>query len=108
MKLLIDTVICLDYAYRSDSENFEEDSQEEFHYVVESCKEILEDFSVQHSFVNNYTSCSLILNVQKIVLDEIDMNTLFYEVLSQFDTDFKITYSTLGGEGCDFSMRLSV
>ena len=108
MKLLIDTVMCLDYAYRSGSENFEKDSQEEFNYLVERCKEILEYFSVQHSFVNNYTSCSLILDVQKIVLDDVDMNTLFYEVLSQFDTDFKITYSTLGVKGCDFSMRLSV
>ena len=42
--------------------------------------------------------------VQKVVLDELCMNTLFHEVL--FLLDYELKYAGLGGKGCGFSLCL--
>ena len=65
MKLLIQKPISLYYLYASDPEDFEDDALEEFDDLVKDCSEILDELAVQYSFVNNYTSCYLILHTQK-------------------------------------------
>lgn len=41
----------------------------------------------------------------KNYLDEIDMNIVFSEIYSTFD-NIHIEYAGLGGEGCEFSLRM--
>ena len=108
MKLLIDEVLIFYYYYECSSCDFEDDTLEEFNDRVNNQGAILDRFCIHHTFVNNYTNCTLVIYPQKITLDEVDINTLLYEVLMSFDTKFKITYKPLGGEGCHLSLMLSV
>ena len=108
MKLLIQKPISLYYLYASGPEDFEDDALEEFDDLVKDCSEILDELAVQYSFVNNYTSCYLILHTQKINLEETDMNTLFYYVLNTFDTKIRLRYVARGGMGCDMCLELEV
>ena len=108
MKLLIQKPISLSYLYASGPENFENNALEEFNDLVQDCSEILDELAVQYSFVNNYTSCELILHAQKINLEEVDMNTLFYYVLNTFDTRIRLRYVARGGMGCDMCLELEV
>lgn len=63
---------------------------------------ILKNFSVSY-FVSS--SKHIIIKEQKINLDEKDMNILFYHIFSEAK-DTIISYSPLGAEGCEFSMRI--
>ena len=42
--------------------------------------------------------------VQKVVLNELCMNTLFHEAL--FLLEYELDYAGLGGKGCDFSLEM--
>ena len=59
------------------------------------------------SYAVDYTGAGAVVSVhqQKIVLSEVDMNTLFFDFLENMFTT-KISYAPLGGEGCEFAMRL--
>ena len=106
MKMLIQKQINLMHCYDAGSENFEEEAYEIYESFVDNELAILDRFGVQYAFVNNYMHCSLTLYEQKIVLDEYNMNTLFFDVLGSFDNDCCIRYVPLGGAGCDFCIEL--
>ena len=59
--------------------------------------EILNRFSV--NYIKNEV---LIISPQKVTINEINMNTLFSEVLF----GIPISYGFIGGEGCEFSLRI--
>ena len=108
MKLLINDNLTFYYLYKSGPENFEENALEEFNDFIENEGAILDEFCIHHTFVNNYTSCYLLIYPQKVSLDEFNMNTLFSDVLRSFDTPYSLEYAWLGGKGCEFSLRLCI
>jgi len=108
MKLLINEQLTLTYLYDCQPESFEEDASELYNDFLENEIKILQAFNVDHAFINNYTSCNLILYPQKVTLDEVAMNTLFSCVLQSFDTPYNIRYVCLGYMGCDFSFELFI
>ena len=68
----------------------------------EYIEKLLKDFSIYHKFNHTETGCELAIPVQKIVLDEWQMNHFFHDVLFYFK--YRVDYAHLGGEGCDFSL----
>lgn len=58
--------------------------------------DLLKQYSVYHSINSDHIK----IPVQKIVLDEYDMNILFDEIL--YGVDVRVT--PLGGAGCDFCL----
>lgn len=73
--------------------------------VIDSIKEICEKFSVWCKEHNPEEQLPLVIMAQKVVLDEYDMNELFYEVISNVDMAYKTTrYGALGSAGCDFTV----
>ena len=106
MKMLIQKQINLMHCYDAGSENFEDEAYEIYESFVDNELAILDRFNVQYAFVNNYTHCSLTLYEQKIVLDEVNMNILFFDVLGSFDDNYNIRYLPMGGAGCDFCIEL--
>lgn len=108
MKILINKQLILSYHYDCQPESFEEEALELYNGFLDNEIRILKSLNIDHAFINNYTSCNLILYPQKITLDEVDMNTLFSCVLESFGTLYKIRYSRLGYTGCDFSIELFI
>lgn len=106
MKMLIQKQINLIHCYDANSENFEDEAYEIYESFVDNELTILDKFGVRCVLVNNYTHCSLTLYQQKIVLDEYDMNILFFDVLDSFDNKYNIRYLPIGGTGCDFCIEL--
>lgn len=75
--------------------------KEDVEYVVN----LLKQNSVFHT-VKTEDLCYVVeILTQKVTLDEITMNTLFYEVLCF--TEHKLGYGHLGGRGCDFCLELT-
>jgi hypothetical protein len=107
MKMLIQKQINLIHCYAAGSENFEEEAYEIYESFVDNELAILDRFNVQYAFVNNYMHCSLTLYEQKIVLDEYNMNILFFDVLDSFDTNYNIRYLPIGGAGCELCIELT-
>lgn len=68
-------------------------------HLEDDYKEILKEFTVfyredaEHIFIEE----------QKIVLNETQINTLFYDF---FEDNVEIKYAYLGGRGCDLSLSL--
>lgn len=78
-----------------------EDAKEEFsevHSLLDSC-------SIHHGISISETKIEFIIYQQKITLDEFVMNNLFFNVVHRY-FDFNLSYGGLGGEGCDFSLRI--
>lgn len=67
-------------------------------------EETLNRFGVHYQTVMDSTTCAITIPVQKIVLDEYNMNTLFHEVLCFIE--HSLIYAPLGGEGCDFAVEI--
>lgn len=82
MKLLINKELTLD--------DFNEDDKYQL--------KLLKRFSVYHVSYSDHIK----LPVQKIVLDEYDMNVLFDEIL--YGVGVRVT--PLGGAGCDFCLTI--
>lgn len=68
--------------------------------TLKACSDILDRYGVLYSDNNR----RITIKTQKIVLNEIDTNTLFFDVFTFFETQIK--YSELGGAGCDFSIEM--
>jgi len=51
------------------------------------------------------TGVVLTIYTQKVVLDDIRMNTFFCDVLDEF-FEITIEYSRLGGRGCELALNL--
>lgn len=64
-------------------------------------RQLLKKFSIYFK----ETTTEIIISEQKIVLTEIDMNTLFYDVLF-FNNQLDIEFSPLGGEGCEICFNI--
>lgn len=100
MKLLIDTDLVLRIKHL-DAEDFNIEDYEEVYNLA------LKAYGVQFENLRiDDNSFQLTIFTQKIVLDEIAMNHLFYDVLEEIQNT-KLSYSSLGGQGCDFAMRLT-
>jgi hypothetical protein len=66
-----------------------------------------ENYCVYNKIIVGDNHITIIIEPQKIVLDEIDMNTLMYEYFSKIMVNLPtLSYIALGGAGCDFSMRM--
>ena len=66
---------------------------------------ILKKFAVQYNVKhldNSYIE--LTIYEQKICLNEINMNTLFDNIINCFD--YTMEYGWYGGEGCEFSISI--
>ena len=94
MKLLIDSDI-----HRSSKNGIGDQER-----LLDASK-VLDRFSVSHLLDIYPSYWELTIYTQKICLDDISMNTLFANGFSEFDIPLTLTYSELGGEGCEFSMR---
>ena len=64
-------------------------------------RQLLNDFNI---FFKE-TPTEILIQEQKIVLNEIDMNTFFYEILF-FNNQFDIEFSPLGGEGSEICFNI--
>lgn len=65
--------------------------------IDSSNEEILKNFDIEYK--------DDVIQEQKVVLDEFDMNTFYNEFF--LDQDVKMEYGFYGGEGCDFSIMIS-
>ena len=100
MKLLIDTPLHWSTTFNPGAT--EEDlvwQQERYQEMVE----VLRRLNVYGSFIAGQTQASIDIMVQKVTLDEFEMNRLFNTVLNEL-FELEIIYTALGG--CDFSLRL--
>lgn len=68
-------------------------------WLEEDYKEILGEFSVFFKEDEEY----IYIEEQKITLNEIDVNTLFFEILLNFA---EIKYAYHGGRGCELALSL--
>ena len=68
--------------------------------LIDTCKER----SVSLLIERTETDVTYTIPEQKITLNEVEMNILFYYVLWMFS--YRIEYSGLGGAGCDFSLNM--
>lgn len=68
-------------------------------YLEDDYKEILKEFTIFYKEDEEY----IFIVEQKIVLNEIQVNTLFYNF---FLDNVEIKYAYLGGRGCDLSLSL--
>lgn len=69
-----------------------------------SVSKLFSKYSVKHKIERTDNAFVLTIPVQKIVLDEKQMNDLFYNAF--YLVDYKMKYGQLGGEGCDFSIDI--
>jgi hypothetical protein len=67
------------------------------------CKEFSINHAVDHK--EEYGMFTVLVCNQKIVLDSVDTNTLFEEILSLFDYDMK--YACIGGKCCGMSISVT-
>lgn len=67
-------------------------------------KELNKKFGVISYYLFGNTESKVTIPIQKIYLDETDMNELFHDYLYLFD--YSIEYSALGGKGCDFAINV--
>lgn len=102
MKLLInDDLIFSETFYPGISDDEWSDYKEK----LEEFEDILKSYTVFFTSNINESSYYIHIEAQKVVLDEYDMNNLFFNVLSNFK--IKLEYAALGGEGCDFCLKVT-
>ena len=102
MKLLIDTplmFVAQDEVGTTDQDR--EDSKEEWD---ETCA-VLEKFVVAYTLTYTPNSIVFVVKVQKIVLDDTNMNELLYDGLWVLDLDFR--FAGLGGRGCETAFNVT-
>ena len=68
-------------------------------YLEDDFKEILKEFTILYKEDEDH----IFIEDQKIVLNETQVNTLFYDF---FLDNIEIKYAYLGGRGCDLSLSL--
>lgn len=67
--------------------------------------EVLAKFSVHHNIWVGLEEVTFDILPQKITLSEVDMNTLFFNIIDDY-FKYELTYAPLGGEGCDFALHI--
>lgn len=76
--------------------------EEDIHIHEEESSEVqdyLNKFAIRNKYIGGG---SILIEAQKITLDEVNMNDLFSNLLM----DFEISYGFAGGKGCDFAITL--
>ena len=68
-------------------------------YLEDDYKEILKEFTIFYKEDEEH----IFIEEQKIVLNEKQINTLFYDF---FSDNVEIKYAYLGGRGCELSLSL--
>jgi hypothetical protein len=102
MKLLIDIpLVFVAYDEVGTTEQDREDSKETWD---EACV-VLNKFGVAYSLVYTAHSIVFTVKVQKIALDDLDMNELLFDGLWPLDLDFR--YAGLGGRGCETAFTVT-
>jgi hypothetical protein len=102
MKLLIDTplmFVAKDEVGTTDQDRA--DSKEEWD---ETCA-VLKKFGVAYALIYTPKSIVFVVKVQKIVLDDTNMNELLYDGLWVLDLDFR--FAGLGGRGCETAFNVT-
>jgi len=102
MKLLIDTplmFVAKDEVGTTDQDRA--DSKEEWD---ETCA-VLKKFGVAYALIYTTNSIVFVVKVQKIVLDDTNMNELLYDGLWVLDLDFR--FAGLGGRGCETAFNVT-
>lgn len=102
MKLFIDNDITYSFIFSNESEEGVSAVKDEFDFITSYLKKN----SVQHKL--EITDASVVLTIfsQKITIDEIAMNALFYNALAYL-FDLTLCYSFMGSDGCDFAVRIA-
>jgi len=103
MKLLIDQELKFSTTFYPGATDEELDEYSEFFEFVNS---VMNKYNVAGYVDHNGSGATVIINVQKITLDEFDMNSLFDGVLNNL-FKLKIDYANLGGAGCDFALLIT-
>lgn len=67
--------------------------------------EVLSNFTVHHNLWVSNELVTFDILPQKITLTEVDMNTLFFNIIDDY-FKYELTYAPLGGAGCDFALEL--
>jgi hypothetical protein len=77
--------------------------QLDIYFELES---IFDSYGMHYLLNNREDGLFLTIYPQKIVLDDIDMNTLIYTIDTSFYDPVLIKYSAQGGKGCEFAIEL--
>ena len=102
MKLLIDDDITYSTTFYPGTPAEELDELSDYFHFL---KDTLEDLGVTYLIDCQESGVSLTIYTQKVVLDDLAMNTFFSEILDEF-FEFKLGYANLGGRGCEVAFRL--
>lgn len=102
MKLLINTELTYSVTFNPSVSEDDWDEYSDYFYCIQ---EVLDKYNVSSDLNMMASGASIWIEAQKITLDDIAMNHLFSDVLYELFS-FKLDYAWLGGEGCEFSMRL--
>lgn len=102
MKLLIDQDLVFTKEYPSDLPSDEFDEECEY---FQQLQEVARQYSVGGSFTVTATGAKVVVYAQKVTLDEVSMNTLFADFLTELFV-LETRYAALGGAGCDFAMAV--
>jgi hypothetical protein len=102
MKLLIDEDLVFTQAFPPEFPEAEFDAECEYFQQLDA---LARQYAVAGSFAVTATGVTVIVRAQKVTLDEISMNTLFAEFLSELFI-VELRYAALGGAGCDFAMSV--
>ena len=104
MKLYIDTSLIFAETNPPDISEEDLDLLDE---EVESLRDLFKRFSIHATVENSESMFSVVINPQKVVISEWNMNTLFAEVINDFFwNEYTLDYAMSGGEGCDFALRI--
>lgn len=102
MKLLINQPLHWATTFNPGASDDElEDIREDYRAIGESLRRL----GVNATCIVMESGVSLDIYVQKVTLEEQDMNDLFFNVLNVL-FELEVRYAALGGQGCDFAMTL--
>jgi hypothetical protein len=68
-------------------------------------EQLAKQYSVWGRFDISATRIDIKVQAQKVTLDEVAMNTLFHDFLTELFI-VETRYSALGGAGCEFSLEI--
>jgi hypothetical protein len=66
---------------------------------------VLDKFAVGYKLLHNSNFVKLVINAQKVSLEDLAMNELLFDGLWALDLDFR--YAGLGGQGCETSFTVT-
>ena len=101
MKLLVNDELVWLFNFADNPEARRED----YEIAVKDLEELAKSMSVWGSFTVDEATARIVIDAQKINLDGIAMNQLFFELLTQL-FDIELAYAPLGGTGCDFAIEI--